>query len=70
VKDILHGANAGLAKQHAQDLASTSRYTYMSPYNDEQIISRQGTIAFELFEQLEKSEDCQTLVMFPLEAEN
>ncbi|THZ18527.1 hypothetical protein D6C91_05482 [Aureobasidium pullulans] len=51
---ILHGAETGLAEQHAQHLASTGQYTYISPYNDFDVISGQGTIALELLEQCDK----------------
>lgn len=50
---ILHGAETGLAEQHAQHLARTGEYTYMSPYNDPDIIAGQGTIALEILEQCE-----------------
>ncbi|KAM0492523.1 hypothetical protein ACHAP8_009878 [Fusarium lateritium] len=48
---ILHGAEAGLAEQHAQKLASSGAYTYISPYNDPDIVAGQGTIGLELLEQ-------------------
>jgi threonine dehydratase len=48
---ILHGAEAGLAEQHAQQLASSGTYTYVSPYNDLHIVAGQGTIGLELLEQ-------------------
>ncbi|KAG5802840.1 hypothetical protein H9Q74_008127 [Fusarium xylarioides] len=48
---ILHGAEAGLAEQHAQKLAASGDYTYVSPYNDPDIIAGQGTIGLELLEQ-------------------
>ncbi|THW11813.1 hypothetical protein D6D24_06965 [Aureobasidium pullulans] len=51
---ILHGAETGLAEQHAQHLASTGQHTYISPYNDFDVISGQGTIALELLEQCDK----------------
>ncbi|THV93884.1 hypothetical protein D6D25_09372 [Aureobasidium pullulans] len=51
---ILHGAETGLAEQHAQHLASTGQYTYISPYNDFDVISGQGTIALGLLEQCDK----------------
>ncbi|TIA76924.1 hypothetical protein D6C76_05250 [Aureobasidium pullulans] len=43
-----------LAEQHAQHLASTGQHTYISPYNDFDVISGQGTIALELLEQCDK----------------
>ncbi|KAG5770241.1 hypothetical protein H9Q72_002815 [Fusarium xylarioides] len=48
---ILHDAEAGLAEQHAQKLAASGDYTYVSPYNDPDIIAGQGTIGLELLEQ-------------------
>ncbi|KIL86288.1 threonine dehydratase catabolic [Fusarium avenaceum] len=48
---ILHGVEAGLAEQHAQQLASSGTYTYVSPYNDLHIVAGQGTIGLELLEQ-------------------
>lgn len=48
---ILHGAETGLAEQHAQRLAATEKLVYVSPYNDPDIIAGQGTIALELLEQ-------------------
>ncbi|KAF2663443.1 threonine dehydratase [Microthyrium microscopicum] len=54
VKVILHGAETGLAEQHAQHLATSENYTYISPYNDPDIIAGQGTIALELLEQCKK----------------
>ncbi|RSL60262.1 hypothetical protein CEP53_005504 [Fusarium sp. AF-6] len=54
---ILHGAETGLAEQHAQQLASSGAYTYISPYNDREIVAGQGTIGLEILEQCEKV-DC------------
>ncbi|KAF5597984.1 3-hydroxyaspartate ammonia-lyase [Fusarium pseudoanthophilum] len=51
VEVILHGAETGLAEQHAQKLAASGDYTYVSPYNDPDIIAGQGTIGLELLEQ-------------------
>ncbi|KAF4449365.1 hypothetical protein F53441_7344 [Fusarium austroafricanum] len=48
---ILHGAETGLAEQHAQKLASSGDYTYVSPYNNPDIVAGQGTIGLELLEQ-------------------
>ncbi|KAJ5355050.1 threonine dehydratase [Penicillium cataractarum] len=49
---ILHGAETGLAEKHAQQLAASGSYTYISPYNDAEIIAGQGTIGLEILEQL------------------
>lgn len=51
---ILHGAETGLAEQHAQSLAASGKYVYVSPYNDPDIIAGQGTIGLEILEQCEK----------------
>ncbi|TDZ28571.1 putative threonine dehydratase [Colletotrichum spinosum] len=48
---ILHGSEAGLAEQHAQQLAASGEYTYISPYNDPDIVAGQGTIGLEILEQ-------------------
>ncbi|KAL3442203.1 tryptophan synthase beta subunit-like PLP-dependent enzyme [Aspergillus insuetus] len=50
VKVILHGAETGLAEKHAQSLASTGEYTYISPYNDPDVIAGQGTVGVEILE--------------------
>lgn len=54
VEVILHGAETGLAEQQAQHLASTGDYTYISPYNDPDIIAGQGTIGLEILEQCKR----------------
>ncbi|GIZ46808.1 hypothetical protein CKM354_000991800 [Cercospora kikuchii] len=54
VEVILHGAETGLAEQHAQHLASSGNYTYVSPYNDPEIIAGQGTIGIEILEQCDR----------------
>lgn len=48
---VLHGAETGLAEQHAQALAASGEYTYVSPYNDADIIAGQGTVGLEILEQ-------------------
>ncbi|KAK2603482.1 hypothetical protein QQS21_004342 [Conoideocrella luteorostrata] len=48
---ILHGAETGLAEQHAQKLAAEESYTYISPYNDPDIVAGQGSIGLEIIEQ-------------------
>ncbi|KAI9044139.1 threonine ammonia-lyase [Aspergillus affinis] len=54
VEVILHGAETGLAEQHAQQLAASGAYTYISPYNDADIVAGQGTIGIEILEQCEQ----------------
>jgi len=49
---ILHSDDAGMAEQHAQTLAGQQGKVYVSPYNDENVIAGQGTLALELLEQL------------------
>lgn len=48
---VLHGAETGLAEQHAQKLAKEEGYVYISPYNDADIVAGQGTIGLEILEQ-------------------
>lgn len=54
---LFHGAETGLAEQHAQQLAASGAYTYVSPYNDPDIVAGQGTIALELLEQCDRQVD-------------
>ncbi|KAJ5698563.1 threonine dehydratase [Penicillium macrosclerotiorum] len=54
VNVILHGAETGLAEQYAQQLAARGSYTYISPYNDVEVIAGQGTIGLEILEQLDE----------------
>jgi threonine dehydratase len=51
---ILYGAETGHAEQHAQELAASGAYTYISPYSDAEIIAGQGTIGLEILEQLDE----------------
>ncbi|MFT4012714.1 MAG: pyridoxal-phosphate dependent enzyme [Paracoccus sp. (in: a-proteobacteria)] len=51
---VLHGAQTGLAEQHAQDLARRGGGHYISPYNDALVIAGQGTIGLELLAQAQK----------------
>ncbi|UKZ86302.1 uncharacterized protein TrAFT101_002138 [Trichoderma asperellum] len=51
---ILAGDDPGQAEQHAQRLAASGDYTYVSPYNDAGVIAGQGTIALEILEQAER----------------
>lgn len=54
VEVILHGTESGLAERHAQALARSDGYSYVSPYNDLEVIAGQGTIGLELLEQLDR----------------
>lgn len=51
VEVVLHGAETGLAEQHAQQLAREAGARYISPYNDPEVIAGQGTIGLELLEE-------------------
>ncbi len=51
---ILHGAETGLAEQHAQKESQSRNLVYVSPYNDPEIIAGQGTIALEMLEQADR----------------
>ena len=54
VETILHSEDAGIAEQYAQQLANEQGKVYASPYNDENVIAGQGTVALELLDQLPK----------------
>ena len=54
VEVILHGAETGLAEQHAQLLTASGAYSYISPYNDADIVAGQGTIGLEILEQCDR----------------
>lgn len=62
VQVILHGAEPGLSEQHAQSLAASGEYTYVSPYNDIDIVSGQGTIGLEILEQCAGAETLNVFV--------
>jgi threonine dehydratase len=49
----LEGANYDAAEEYALDLASDSKkYAFVSPYNDRAVILGQGTLGFEILEQM------------------
>jgi len=50
---ILYGNDAGLAELQARKVAQEQGVSYISPYNDEAVIAGQGTIGFELANQVE-----------------
>ncbi|SMC14088.1 pyridoxal-phosphate dependent enzyme [Roseovarius aestuarii] len=54
VEIILHGAESGMAEMHAQSLAAGGKFTYVSPYNDHDVIAGQGTIGLEVLEQVDR----------------
>ncbi len=49
---VIAGADSSLAEVHARSLAEAEGHTYVSPYNDAEVIAGQGTIGLELLEQL------------------
>lgn len=57
VNIILHGADSGWAEKHAQHLADSAGYTYLSPYNDPDIVAGQGTIGLEILEQCKQPDN-------------
>ena len=51
-KVILHGASIEDCFQHAETLMNNQKITFVHPYNDPKVIAGQGTVAFELLEQI------------------
>jgi threonine dehydratase len=49
-----HGDDGAVTEAHARQYARDNRLTYISPYNDPQVIGGQGTIAVELTKQLDQ----------------
>lgn len=49
---IVEGADGVFAENHARALAKADGHTYVSPYNDAEVIAGQGTIGLELLDQL------------------
>lgn len=47
---VLHGDNINAAEPYAKELAEKESLTFVHPYNDEWIISGQGTIGLEMLE--------------------
>lgn len=50
----LYADDCGVTEAYANDYAKQNNMTYISPYNDPQVIGGQGTIAVELMRQLDK----------------
>ncbi|MEJ7670869.1 MAG: threonine ammonia-lyase [Casimicrobiaceae bacterium] len=48
---ILHGADVGAARTHAEELALERGLTFLHPYDNAAVIAGQGTIALEILEQ-------------------
>ena len=51
-RTVLKPGDSGMAEQHARFLAEGGDFEYISPYNDDAVMAGQGTIGFELLEQL------------------
>lgn len=49
---VLHGDNINAAEPYAKELAEKESLTFVHPYNDEWIISGQGTIGLEMLEEV------------------
>jgi threonine dehydratase len=49
-----HGDDGAVTEAYARQYARDNRLTYISPYNDPQVIGGQGTIAVELIKQLDQ----------------
>jgi len=49
-----HGDDGAVTEAHARQYARDNRLTYISPYNDSQVIGGQGTIGVELAKQLDQ----------------
>ncbi len=48
---VLHGSSYDDAYNHAMKLASEQKMTFIHPYDDEQVIAGQGTVAMEILRQ-------------------
>ncbi|NRA62591.1 MAG: pyridoxal-phosphate dependent enzyme, partial [Psychrobium sp.] len=48
---ILHGDSFELANQHAKKLASDQGLIFIPPFDDEEVIAGQGTVAMELLQE-------------------
>lgn len=54
VEVLVRGAETGLAEEAAQKIARERGASYISPYNDPEIVSGQGTISLELQDQIDR----------------
>ncbi len=52
VSIVLHGEEPGEAERHGRQLAADRGVSYISPYNDPDVMAGQGTIAVELLRQM------------------
>ncbi len=50
---ILHGSNYDEAYLYAVTFAQENDYTFVHPFTDDEVISGQGTVALEIFEELD-----------------
>src|ERR1700722_706838 len=57
---VLHGDAFDEARQEANRLAAERELTYIHPFDDPQVIAGQGTLAFEILEQVP---DCEAIVV-------
>lgn len=55
-KVILHGDNYDEAYRHAQELMQASQLTFIPPYDDEEVITGQATIALEILQQIQHND--------------
>ncbi|HXS68373.1 MAG TPA: pyridoxal-phosphate dependent enzyme, partial [Candidatus Polarisedimenticolia bacterium] len=55
-KVILHGDTFDEARQEADRLAAANGLTYIHPFDDARVIAGQGTLAFEILEQVPEAE--------------
>ncbi len=56
-KVILHGNTYDEASAHAYELSAQTGAVYIHPYDDEDVIAGQGTIAHEILEQMDSAPD-------------
>jgi len=59
---VLHGETFDEARREANRLAEERRLTYIHPFDDPQVIAGQGTLAFEILEQVPDAD----AVLFPV----
>jgi len=50
---ILHGSNYDEAYAHAVAFAKENRYDFVHPFTDEEVMAGQGTVALEMFDEVE-----------------
>jgi threonine dehydratase len=53
---VIHGDDWNAANDYALSLASEQGYTYLSPFDDPQVMAGQGTVALEILEQAPDAE--------------